>query len=376
MSVSDIPNKVKYKLWAKAAGRCEYDECNKPLWEDIVTKAQFSTAYIAHIIGEKPEGPRGDPILSEKLKHDFSNLMLLCDTHHRLIDKEDEEGHSVERLIKMKRAHEGRIQIQTELGRDRQSHILHYGANIGALRSFVTFSQCKEAMFPYYPAESQIIEINLQNSPFEDSRPDYWIIERENLRQQFSAKVRDRLGKDITHLSVFAIAPQPLLIMLGQLLSDVTGMSIYQHQKEPQDNWQWSELPKKMEFEIIRPVVRSETIALNLSLSASIDNARITSVLGEDTAIWTITIDSPYNDFLKSRDQLQAFRECLRKLYDEIKSMHGQEQVIHVFPAVPVSVAVEIGRVWMPKSDLPLKIYDQNSKLGGFVEAFSIDSNG
>jgi hypothetical protein len=33
---------------------------------------------------------------------------------------------------------------------------------------------------------------------------------------------------------------------------------------------------------------------------------------------------------------------------------------------VPVSVAVEIGRVWMPKADLPLQIYDQ-SKQDGFL---------
>lgn len=127
--------------------------------------------------------------------------------------------------------------------------------------------------------------------------------------------------------------------------------------------------------QVIRPKTSSDTIALNLSLSATVDNARITSVLGDDAAIWKVTIDNPYNDFLKSRAQVQAFRECFRKLLDEIKAVHGQEQVIHVFPAVPVSIAIEVGRVWMPKADLPLTVYDQNSALGGFVEALSIDSS-
>lgn len=374
MSVTNIPAKVIYKLWARAAGRCEY--CNKPLWEDIVTKAQFSTAYIAHIIAEKPGGPRYHPVLSEQLKHDFSNVMLLCDTHHRLIDKEDVEGHPIERLREMKRAHEERVQIQTALSEEKQSHILHYGANVGKLKAFVTWVQSKEAMYPtHYPAESHAIEITLQNSLFDDSQTNYWSIERQNLQQQFAARVQGRLGKDITHLSVFAIAPQPLLVELGRLLSDVTGITVYQHQKEPHDNWRWSESPESFVFEIVRPTAISDTIALNLSLSATIDNARITSVLGEDISTWTLTIATPYNDFLKSRSQLQAFRECFRKLLNEIKAVHGQEQVIHVFPAVPTSVAVEVGRVWMPKADLPLKIYDQNSRLGGFVEALSIDSS-
>jgi len=33
---------------------------------------------------------------------------------------------------------------------------------------------------------------------------------------------------------------------------------------------------------------------------------------------------------------------------------------------------VETGRVWMPKADLPMLIYDQNRAAGGFVQALSI----
>lgn len=374
MSVSNIPFKVRQKLWGCAAGRCEY--CNKPLWEDIVTKTQVSTAYIAHIVAEEPCGPRGDDVLSEKLKHDFSNLMLLCDTHHRLIDKEDVAGHSVERLREIKRKHEDRILIQTELSSDQQSHILHYAANIGRLNAVVTWEQSKEAMFPsHYPAESRAIEINIKNSAFRDSETDYWNIERQNLQRHFESKVQQRLGEDIHHLSVFAIAPQPLLVELGRLLSDVSAISVYQHQKEPEDNWMWSEEPLPINYQVTRPDKKTDVVALNLSLSATIDNTRITSVLGDDVSIWTVTIDKPNNDFLKSRTQLQAFRERFRKLLDEIKLEHGQHQIIHVFPAVPVSSAIEIGRVWMPKADLPLMLYDQNYKLGGFAEAFTIDSD-
>jgi len=104
-------------------------------------------------------------------------------------------------------------------------------------------------------------------------------------------------------------------------------------------------------------------------LSATVDNSRITSVLGNEISIWTLTIEKPNNDFLKSREQLSMFRQQFRLLMDRIKARHGQNIVLHVFPAVPVSVAVEIGRAWMPKADLPLCIYDQNRKLNGFMKA-------
>ena len=40
-----------------------------------------------------------------------------------------------------------------------------------------------------------------------------------------------------------------------------------------------------------------QKVALNLSLSATIDNERIINVLGTDTSIWTVTIPKPDNDF-------------------------------------------------------------------------------
>lgn len=374
MSNSKIPPKVQHRLWACSAGRCQY--CNKPLWEDLFTKTQYSTAYIAHIIAEKSNGPRGDPILSDRLKHEFSNLMLLCDEHHRLIDKEDIEGHPVERLQEMKRSHEERVQIQTSLGVDHQSHILHYGAKIGRLASSITWEQSKDAMFPRkYPAESHAIELNLKNSPFEDSETSYWSLERVNLYRQFEAKVQHHLGNTIKHISVFAKAPIPLLIDLGRLVSDVNGVDVYQHQKEPEDNWKWVDHDIPIDYKIIPPSSESMIAALNLSLSANIDNSRITSTLGENVSIWTLTINKPYNDFLKSRSQLQAFREIFRTLLNQIKLRHGQNQTLHLFPAIPVAIAIEIGKSWMPKADLPLQIYDQNSKVGGFVQAFRIENN-
>ena len=373
MSASNIPDKIKFRLWAVSAGRCEYEGCNEPLWLDLATKTRFNTAYIAHIIADKPDGPRGHPILSERLKSDFSNLMLLCDKHHRLIDKENVQGHTVERLTDMKQRHERRIRLQTSLGEDRQSHVLHYSANVGQLNASVSMKSSIEAMSPnWYPADEHAIELGLGNSLFEDATRMFWHTEQASLRQQFERKVRPRLEQDIHHLSVFALAPQPLLIELGRLISDIGPVEVYQHQREPADSWRWQEAEAFPPYQIIRPVGMSAKVALNLSLSATISNRRITDILGDGCAIWTVTIDEPSNDFLKSRDQLVEFRQCLRRVLNEIKALHESADCLHAFPAVAVSPAIEIGRVGMPKADLPLCIYDQNNKLGGFNHALDI----
>jgi hypothetical protein len=54
-----------------------------------------------------------------------------------------------------------------------------------------------------------------------------------------------------------------------------------------------------------------------------------------------------------------------------LKAAHGEGQFINVFPALPASLAVDFGRVWMPKSDLALNIYD-NNRLGGFMPTITL----
>ncbi len=375
MSVSDIPERVKIRLWGKAAGRCQYEGCPARLWLDSLTKVEFNTAYIAHIIADKPNGPRGHPVFSEQLKSDISNLMLMCDTHHRLIDKEDVAGHSVETLVEMKRRHEERVELVTSLTVDKQSHVLLYGANIGQHNALVSWKKATQAMLPHrYPAEKPAFELGLKNSPFQDDEPTYWLIERESLQRQFAQAVKPRLAAGhVEHFSVFGLAPQPLLMELGCLLSDIRAADVYQLHREP-PNWMWQEDPQGFEYILHEPGERKETVALNLSLSATVDNSRLISVLGCDVSIWTLTAERPNNDLLKSKEQLSKFRQVFRGILDRIKAIHGQDAVLHLFPAVPVAIAIEIGRVWMPKADLPRRIYDQNRKSGGFVMAFDISN--
>lgn len=377
MSVSYIPEKIKIRLWGKTAGRCQYEGCNRPLWFDQLTKCEFNAAYIAHIVADKPGGPRGDPVDSDKLKKDLSNLMLMCDEHHRLIDREDVAGHSVERLKGMKSEHENRIETICSIHKDKESHIILYGANIGEHHVYLNWMNAAQAMNPQrYPAENKAIEISIKNSLFQDKESEYWEMERENLKRKFQSFVKPKFSNnEIKHLSIFAIAPQPLLIELGRLLSDIPASDVYQLHREP-PGWSWED--HKDDIEYICDDSKSnnniEKVALNISLSGSISDERITNVLGKDTSIWRLTINNPNNDFMKSQEQLSAFRRIYRNLLNKIKEKHGEKTILHVFPATPVSVAVEMGRVWMPKADMSLRIYNQTNSNVGFVSALDINT--
>ncbi len=109
-----------------------------------------------------------------------------------------------------------------------------------------------------------------------------------------------------------------------------------------------------------------------LALSATIVDDRIYTAIGQQASVWAIEADAPHNDIIKRTDDLAEFRQRLRMVLDQIKAVHGEHTPLHVFPALPVSAAIEVGRVAMPKADLPMIIYDQNCTLHGFVRSIIV----
>jgi hypothetical protein len=224
-----------------------------------------------------------------------------------------------------------------------------------------------------YPATRETIDLELVGSSFEDHEPEYWRMQQTNLQRQFGARIRGRVERqDIRHISVFGLAPQPLLIELGRLISDLTSTAVFQRHREPA-TWAWQQNQPSIEFEVGVPVEHAGgEVALLLALSATVDVSRIESVLGPNCTVWSITAKSPHNDIMRRPEDLSEFRRLLRHMFDRVKASHGLIPRLHVFPVMPVSAAIEVGRVWMPKADVSLRIYDQNRLRGGFIPTIDI----
>jgi CBASS immunity sensor of nucleotide second messenger signals len=368
-----VSPKTRAVLWARSAGRCHY--CNSSLIGDYISGNEDANfGFVAHIVADKPTGPRGDPIRSPQLEDNVSNLMLMCYPHHKLIDRDELDQYPEQRLLDMKAVHEERIRILTDVTQDRSSHVLRYGAKIGEHDSPVSFRRVRMAMLPQrYPYEGRSIGIGIAGNIATDDEDKFWSIEPDNLKQQFQRTISERISaREIEHLSVFGLGPIPLLVELGSLLGDITPADIYQLHREPA-GWRWAEDGPRITFVRSRPAEIKPKIALKLGISATVTDDRIASVLGDDVAIWSLTAENPNNDIMRHAADLAEYRRQIRSLFDEIKAAHGQSGIINVFPAIPVSCAVETGRVRMPKADLPLLIYDQIANKG-FISRLTIGS--
>lgn len=370
-----IPEATKIQLAAASASRCEFRGCNEYLFLHPITLDHGNFSEHAHIYPFSYRGPRGDEDERPDDINDAANLMLLCQPCHELVDDKPAK-YTVDVLRAMKQEHEQRVRLQTAVKTDKATHIVRFGANIGRNEALAALTDMQEALFPNrYPASLEAIDLELVGSQYKDHELEYWLFQQENLRRQFALKVGGRIERGaVRHFSVFALAPQPLLIELGRQLCDIVPADVFQRHREPQQTWGWPADGRDVDILVERPDAIRSHVALVLGISANIDPARVRAVLGDDVSIWTVAAAGANNDILKARRTLSAFRELMRRVYRDIKDAHGDKADINVFPAMPVAMAIEVGRVWMPKADLPLVIWDEHKGVGGFHKRLELRS--
>jgi hypothetical protein len=101
------PKTIKL-LWGNAAGRCAFPGCGALLsFPESGKIAPHTIGEMAHIRGDKLGSNRHDPGQSDDERNAYANLILLCPTHHTVVDKPENVGaYTVNMLLNMKLWHE------------------------------------------------------------------------------------------------------------------------------------------------------------------------------------------------------------------------------------------------------------------------------
>ena len=353
------PN-VKNMLWLRAAGRCEFRGCNKRLWLDDLTKNPCNQANIAHIVSDSPEGPRGDVVRSPLLAGDIENLMLLCRDHHGLIDSMDYVlDYPEELLLRMKKDHELRMERVAGIKDEMGAHTVACSVAIEDTLPPLDANMLNRALLPdYYPVEERPIEIGWTYFKEGDWNK-YWKDEELKLVTQCRNRILDQIGLwPNKRIALFAMGPMPLLVKLGTILNDKIPVEVYQKHRNP-DTWAWQD-GGPVDYIVNAPQDYSKDPVLVFSLSYDITD-RVKKHYGEGASVWDFRIDSPNNDFLRSKSQLEEFSKKVYEVLANIK-LKTQKERVKVFMSMPVACAVELGRVWMKKADVALDLYDYNTK--------------
>lgn len=106
----DPPESQVRILFGKSGGRCAYPGCGVVLAIPSRSRADQtkSTGKVAHISAASPNGPRFDPSLTPQQRRDETNLILLCPTHHDVVDSQV-GYHTVRWLQEAKAQHEAAV---------------------------------------------------------------------------------------------------------------------------------------------------------------------------------------------------------------------------------------------------------------------------
>jgi hypothetical protein len=107
MAITDKNRKI---LWARSGNRCAI--CRIQLV--VEQTAQDSESVVGeecHIVSSSPNGPRHDDAFTTEQLDAIDNLILLCATHHKMID-DQQETYATEVVRSIKRNHEAWVETK------------------------------------------------------------------------------------------------------------------------------------------------------------------------------------------------------------------------------------------------------------------------
>lgn len=373
-----IPVPIQLRLWVTAAGRCEFNGCNQLLLRDDLTLREANYADIAHIVSWTLGGPRGSDPLPIGARNAIGNLMLACQDHHRLIDNKNREVEFPAALLReMKESHERRIERLTAIHPDAKTTVIRMQTQIGGHDVDIARAQIDDAVYPRY-ADGATINIDLRN-PRSPDNACTWAEAASNIDARLKRELASRTGADTaTHFSVFALAPIPLLVHLGNQLSNKIPADLYQRHRNP-DSWTWRSVGEIVSYRVARLATGTDRarVAVLLSLSGSIARKRLPQELRDVCSLYEITLDgrTPEPTFLARRESLFAFINAYHELIGKVRADLPDVQEIHLFPAVPAPIAVACGRELLPKVHPMVVVYDDDKAHAGFRRALEINSH-
>ena len=374
---SKLSRHAELLLVACAGGRCEFRGCNEFLYPHPLTGETGNFSENAHIVAFREGGPRGDAADRPADIDAVENLMLICRRDHKLID-DNENRYTVEELRAHKREHEARIKRVTGLGPSMQTTVLQFTARIGEFKPVIGRAEVSAALLPRYPADG-ILDLDLTPLGGESAGAMYELACRRIDQEVGKLHAKGGCLEQTQHLSVFALAPIPLLVKLGHVLGNKAATDFFQCHRDKPERWTWyeGENPVRYTVTTLRRGTEPASVALVLALSGPVAGSSLPSAIDDTFSVYEISLVDrlPTTSFLRQREDLEAFRDTYRALLARIRGEHLGVGELHLFPAVPAPVAVACGFDLLPKVDPMLVIYDNVKEEGGFIERLKVNDH-
>lgn len=347
-----------------------------PISKNFLTGQDVVLGEYCHIIGDSDKGPRGDSTRSAELAQDPSNLILCCARCHKTIDEGKlEDEYPEARLLSMKREHEQHVQRLYDATNVKRSIPFIVTGRINRTPTAIQTDIARAAVlrktgYSRFPShEEEVLDLN--HIRYTEDHPLYWATVKQEVDDMLNAFLRRVTDRQIQHLDLFALAQIPALAYIGALIGDRVPVTVHQPQREPLDRWTWPVNPAMPAptFSFTLPDQDSiEELAVSFSISGAVKATDIERAL-PNVPLATFFVENPSTSVVDCEAVQQGFVKTWREFQTELHQRYGRLSKLHVFPALPISLAVELGRCVLPKVMPQMHMWD--FVKGDFVPAFS-----
>jgi hypothetical protein len=394
----EVTESVKAEVSSLAAWRCQFEGCAENLRKHLMPGSRGNFSYFAHIVAASAEGPRGDSVLSPQLANDPTNILLLCDKCHRIIDRVAPLLYSRQRLQEMRARNLASVERCLDSLRYPVARVLALGGNVQGQSAAFDESLAQEAMW-------------LQKLRCDNTRPDWFARNAGHLGDAHSpafwSSLFPLLKKDIprlqsvldgtAHDSVqgmpLAVFPAPhatsVLVLTGRLLGESRTIHLFQFHRDQVGGilggqWAWMGAPPakdKYKMRILRSAEPEESEAtLLVHLTDSIPPAELPASFYENGR-WVrptieIGVEQPSRRVIGHPEDLELFGLAVD---DALQMLQDQWRVtsVHLLAIAPITACVRIGQKMQARCQPDFVLYErkttgEGAQLDSFISTIRI----
>lgn len=334
--------------------------------------------------------PRGNEN-SHALSDVPENIMLMCDGHHRLIDRIDVAGHQVSDLQLMREEHTTRVNFLLDSLQYPTIQLITLLADLAQVPTNVSKSElCSSALSRQFGPLPEIKHMIRRTQRDDRSRPGFWghfLHEHESDIRELISFTSNRPSQNSSVksdvLGIFPLHLIPVLVLAGRIIGEARNVEVFQYDRDLK-TWHWPNPPStspsqfSVSHELCAGSGLEETI-LSFELTAELDISALPEELQvsvkEKTISWIrITNTDPGPNCINSKSQLDNFSALARQAIKTIQDS-WRAKVIHVFGISPASTIFKFGQMLQAGNHSRCRVYDRPDGSNVFIPALDITGN-
>lgn len=349
----DFTKDTKDTVWRESFGRCMFRGCGAKLDYDEVSGTSGNYAYLAHNVASSEQGARGVTVLSKKLSNDPTNVLLLCDKHHRLIDKIAASDYSASSLTAMKKEF---VIVSNSLLDGLKYQPIPVYAVLWPVNSQTvsppSYLQIANSLSRIKRRMHEQINILSNNEELLVESPDIFWSFMPAAIQTAADKIIQQTKSFGFNAALFGFGPTSALVGLGAKIGNKNSVTPMLRYRE-NGSWYWPKIDPIGDFyEVIgfNNLEKGTDFVVNIAFTAEPESlVNASKFVSEKIGAQIITIRAKAefmgNGAIPHPDNGKSFTAKLQSIFHDLKSKYGA-QTIHLFPCASNAASIFIGQAY------------------------------